>query len=430
MKPALHFFSLALAAASATAATDADFFGVCEHLTSLHSIVKPYDDRNGILDLCARDGVKWVRTDFHWSTAEPSRGTWNWTRFDNVMDSADARGVKILPILGYGSAYGGHNGDNNRYVGSDEMDGWCAYVSNVVTRYRGRISAVEVWNEPNLRLFWSGTTNQYVALLQRTYTAVKSIDPGITVVLGGIAGIDNMYLDGLYKLGAKDYFDVVSFHPYCYPNAPDDEWPNEWWYVSREKVYDNWLHTEYHYEYTYYGQLVGRITQMRNQMSENGDGSKPIWLTEIGWPTAGEGCVTEAQQAAYATNAMAIAKANGVEKFFLYEFAAMEQDPSDRESHFGVVHSDYSFKPAWNAVRDYIYKETHGGSADPYAAYTYLAWATTARHPPPSTRRGTGRTVPRRPPPRTTLSISATSTRRRSTRRRRPTPPPPSRGAR
>ena len=107
-------------------------------------------------------------------------------------------------------------------------------------------------------------------------------------------------------------------------------------------------------------------------MSANGDGSKPIWITELGWPSGGgSSAVSEAQQASYLTNAAAIAFANGVEKFFAYELKAPETDSSDVESYFGILHSDFTFKPVYLAYRDAIVR-TESGAADPYANAVFL----------------------------------------------------------
>lgn len=358
-------FCIALAVASATASTDPGFFGVCEHFAD------QTDVKNNCARLMARmshDGVKWTRADFRWRWIEPTQGTWSWAHTDAVMDKAWERGVNVLPILCYGSWYTG----NRTYVPSADMDLWTNYVTKVVQRYTtrhpGQLTAVEVWNEPDITSFWTGTAAEYATLLQRTYSAVKAVAPSVTVVLGGLTSGNWSYLSTLYGAGIKNYCDVIAFHPYCQPNAPDADLVDKDYYRSRS---GNWLTG---YSYTYYGQLEYRIRRFRDVMSENGDGSKPIWLTEMGWPTSGKNSVSEADQGAHLTRAMEIARDNGVEKFFVYELVAEEYD-SDCERHFGVLHNEaagYQPKSAWGAVRDYIYGETHGGATDPYANHVFL----------------------------------------------------------
>ncbi|MDO4558813.1 MAG: hypothetical protein Q4C47_07600, partial [Planctomycetia bacterium] len=56
-------------------------------------------------------------------------------------------------------------------------------------------------------------------------------------------------------------------------------------------------------------------------------------------------------QAVYLPQAILLARAAGVEKYFWYEFQSMERDDSDKEHHFGIVHRDLTPKPAWWAYR-------------------------------------------------------------------------------
>ena len=359
LSPLVTAVALALAL-PAQAAIDADFFGVCEHFVNQTDVRDP---RNRLMTLMARDGVGWVRADFPWSMIEPTQGNWNWANTDAVMSTAAERGVKVLPILCYGCFYTGHDAVGSRLVPAGELDAWSTYVSNVVTRYRGQLTAVEVWNEQDIATFWNGTVAEYVAVLQRAYTTVKAIDPNITVVLGGLTSRATDFLDSLYSAGAKNYFDVMAFHPYIQPHSPGETW---------ETGGVLGIGTTKH-------SFSRRIDAMRSVMSDYGDGSKPIWLTEMGWQTDGDNSVSEANQAIYTTNAMAIAKSKGVEKYFVYELADnpnASADDGGMERHFGLLNNpvgNFTFKPAWGAVRDYIYKETHNGASDPYGSHVYLA---------------------------------------------------------
>ena len=344
---------------AAAAAADNGAFGICEHVTRSAGANGEYENRGRVFDRCAAAGIGWLRCDIDWQYHCTTNGTMWWQVLDSTFASAESHGVQFLPILtGY-----------NRVTEAqayEDLDGWSEFVRQFVTRYKDRISAVEIWNEPDHPSFWSGTAAQYAALLQRTYATVKAVDPSIKVVLGGLTSGNWDYLSTLYGEGIKNACDVIAFHPYCQPKAPDADYEDKNYYRSRS---GNWLTG---YSYTYYGQLEYRIRRFRDVMSENGDGSKPIWITEMGWPTGGnDSSVTEAQQASYITSAATIAFANGVEKFFAYELKAPETDSSDPESFFGILHADYSFKPAYLSYRDAIVR-TESGAADPYANAVFL----------------------------------------------------------
>jgi len=87
-----------------------------------------------------------------------------------------------------------------------------------------------------------------------------AVDPQLQVLLGGLAGVDINYLDTLYVYGAGANFDVLNVHPYRYPGDPE--------FVSGGRP-----------------PLVDQIELLRETMERNGDTQKPIWFTEIGWPT-------------------------------------------------------------------------------------------------------------------------------------------------
>ncbi|MFC4117620.1 GH39 family glycosyl hydrolase [Nonomuraea zeae] len=80
--------------------------------------------------------------------------------------------------------------------------------------------AFEVWNEPNLAVFWSGTPEEYFLLYDVTAAAVKNVHPDLRV--GGPASAANGWveelLDHVAESGAA--LDFVSTH--TYGNAPLD----------------------------------------------------------------------------------------------------------------------------------------------------------------------------------------------------------------
>ena len=63
------------------------------------------------------------------------------------------------------------------------------------------------------------------------------------------------------------------------------------------------------------------------------------------------GGVSEAQQADYILRALPVAAKHGVERFIIYALRNSEKDPHNREDHFGIVHADFSPKPAFLMLR-------------------------------------------------------------------------------
>jgi len=72
---------------------------------------------------------------------------------------------------------------------------------------------------------------------------------------------------------------------------------------------------------------------------------------------------TEAEQAKLLPRALLIALHFGVVRTFWYEFQAPEVDDLDQESHFGIVHSDLSPKPAYLAYKTLTAQRPAGSAA-------------------------------------------------------------------
>jgi xylan 1,4-beta-xylosidase len=109
-----------------------------------------------------------------------------------------------------------------------DWDRWAGLIrdlaGHLIDRY-GRVEVVgrwsfEVWNEPNLEVFWSGTPQEYFRLYEVTARAIRSVDKDLRV--GGpasaAAGWTGEFLAHLAASGAPA--DFLSTH--TYGNAPLD----------------------------------------------------------------------------------------------------------------------------------------------------------------------------------------------------------------
>ncbi|KQY46971.1 xylan 1,4-beta-xylosidase [Cellulomonas sp. Root137] len=109
-----------------------------------------------------------------------------------------------------------------------DWDRWGALITDLVghliQRYgldevRDRWS-FEVWNEPNLEVFWSGTREEFWRLYDVTVNAVRAVDDRL--VVGGPSTAAAGWVDGLLEhvAGSGAPVDFVSTH--TYGNAPLD----------------------------------------------------------------------------------------------------------------------------------------------------------------------------------------------------------------
>ncbi len=109
-----------------------------------------------------------------------------------------------------------------------DWDRWADLVRDLVRQLIGRYGraevldnwSFEVWNEPNLEVFWSGTPEEYFRLYDVTARAIRSVHPGLRI--GGPAsaasGWIEEFLAHLDASGAP--LDFLSTH--TYGNSPLD----------------------------------------------------------------------------------------------------------------------------------------------------------------------------------------------------------------
>ena len=95
-----------------------------------------------------------------------------------------------------------------------------AFVRHLLSRY-GRDEVVswlfEVWNEPNLQVFWAGTEADYLALYDASAAAVKAVDPALRV--GGPSTSAVGWVDDLLEHARQSGVpvDFVTTHTYGAP---------------------------------------------------------------------------------------------------------------------------------------------------------------------------------------------------------------------
>ena len=110
----------------------------------------------------------------------------DWTKLDGAVATAQNNGVNdILMVLAGTPAWatddpaaGGTAGVLPGAAGMPkDLADWDDWVRQVVTRYKGRITAYQPWNEANLTTFSTGTPKEMAELTKRAYDIIKSIDP-------------------------------------------------------------------------------------------------------------------------------------------------------------------------------------------------------------------------------------------------------------
>jgi hypothetical protein len=219
-----------------------------------------------------------------WPELEPNQGQWQFARLDRFVELAQQHGTSLLLPLGMSPewARGPYQGNN---AAPQSLDAWRTYVRTVVSRYKRRIQAYEIWNEPNLKDFWTGTTDQMVTLTKEASQIIHAVDPNAIVVSpSATADFGIPWFEEFLKKGGGQFVDVIGYHLYV-AKLPEE--------------------------------LVPLIQRVRQVISENGLADKPLWNTESGWIAASRPDSEEVAGGLLA-RAYILAWATGVQRFYWY----------------------------------------------------------------------------------------------------------------
>ena len=278
---------------------------------------------------------RWVRLNVEWNATETSPDTydsWMLSHYDRGIAVARAAGQKVLMLVSQSPSWA--SGSSNKQSPPQNPADYADFLRFLATRWAGKVDAWEVWNEPNIDRFWPTGPDpaKYTALLKAAYPVIKSADPNAKVVFAGPSTNDYKFIEDAYAAGAKDYFDVMGTHPYSC-NGPES--------VAQK---DGRIS-----QFSYLG-----YREIRKSMLARGD-DKPIWFTEFGWSTSTQQCgVSEATQADYLTKAFKLAAQDPyVQVAFWYNFRnnSWSHDADDIESRYGLLRTDYSHKPSYDAFK-------------------------------------------------------------------------------
>lgn len=274
-------------------------------------------------------GVAFVRMDFLWQDIEPRRGSFDFDRYDKIVDTLRARGIQILGLLEYNPDWRGTD-----WNAAPDREAYALYVRAVVAHFKDRVKYWEIWNEPDSSFYWQpqDSMKSYTALLKTAYPAVKEADPTAVVVLGGLAQQHSINLKRIYANGGGDSFDVVNIHPFVDPKLPNA-----------------------------IAMVNGVYKGVYKVMQANNDAAKPIWFTELGAPGNDDAGAkgwwlgknpTEAEQAAWVTKIYTeCPKWPGVQKVFWAFFRDTPDHFKNGVDHFGLIHENFSKKPAFDAYK-------------------------------------------------------------------------------
>lgn len=269
----------------------------------------PESDRAVLDGLKQVRGLHWVREEISLSEVAPRPDVRDFKKYDAAFDTLRAHDLYPLILIS----------DPPAWIRSDLENQLPGVALEVVKRYHRCCSRhYQILNEVNTARFWGGPPDPaaYARALQKVYRVVKKEFPEVTIVAAGLATSDVLYLKDFADAGGLKGADAIAVHPYTFP-VPFVGW-------------DELALTDF--------QALA--------------GATPVWVTEIGWPTAdhAEG-VTESEQAAYLLHSIPALQVHGVERVFWYDYRDDGADSKAVESNFGLIRRDNSPKLA---VRPFV----------------------------------------------------------------------------
>jgi hypothetical protein len=126
-----------------------------------------------------------------WSQVEKKRGVFDWTSLDTAVATAQKNGVNdILMVLAGTPSWATSDPSSGGLAGVEpggagapkDLAYWDEWVTAVATRYKGKITSYQPWNEANLSTFSTMTPSQMADLTKHTYDIVKKIDPAAMII--------------------------------------------------------------------------------------------------------------------------------------------------------------------------------------------------------------------------------------------------------
>jgi len=280
-------------------------------------------------------GADWLLATFYWRLIEPAENEWNYEYYDKYVDISKEAGKKIIGVLGY-SAPWIFNSEEEwiRYVPPDKMHHYANYARNTAERYRGKVDAWCIWNEPNFH-FWKGTRKEFGELTRQAVNAIREADPDVIILGGGyirgIFGPPKAHMRSLFKSGGMEKADGIAFHPYELNPS--------------------------------------RVLKMYKSFAKYSDkfgfGDR-VWVTEIGYPTGGLSptSVSEEKFPAYVISTFVNLAAEGAQRILWYQlFDPVVRSERNSEHFFGLARSidDFTSKgsEAFRLCAVYLSGTTH-----------------------------------------------------------------------
>jgi polysaccharide biosynthesis protein PslG len=241
--------------------------GLCEDYPEWNTTHAKIDND---MEVLKKSGINILRIAFQWGAIESEKGKFDFLFWDYFVETAHKYGITLIPYICYTPRWNS-TGDSTNYWNHAPKDyeEFGKIVTALVNRYKKYIHSWELWNEPDIKEFFSGDAEDLGRLVKIGSDAVRKADPTALVVLAGLAHHTNFTLQLFRDYGISKYVDVVNCHDY------DETW-------SGEPIES----------------ITGYINTLSDIIKKYGDGQS-LWTAEVGYSNFRRGAYVSASYNAY-----------------------------------------------------------------------------------------------------------------------------------
>jgi hypothetical protein len=218
------------------------------------------------------------------------------------------------------------NGGRHQSLPPADLQIWDDFVRAIVRHAKGRISAWELWNEPNDPHFWNDNLETIVEMAQRACRIIKSEQPDAIVLTPSPTwsrGSPSQWFEQYFAAGGGKFADIIAFHGYVGPQPEG---------------------------------LTGELERIRAAAQDHGV-NKPIWDTESSWGIDAH-LPDAANRAAFLARSYILHVSQGVHRFYWYAWDGSDGGQTPPNQSWGTLWSsrepDTSQARAYRTVRKWL----------------------------------------------------------------------------
>lgn len=296
------------------------------------------------LEFLKKHDVKFMRISFGWDAIESKPNEYDWLFWDDFVKMAvEEYQITLVPYICYTPQWISKGKTDTLYFWNypaEDFQQFGKFMEKIVSRYKNYIKTWELWNEPDIWIYWQGSTEEFAEFVKVGSGAVRKADPEAKVVLGGIA-YKPEFIQDLFKYhDVSRHVDIVNIHNYF----------ETWHRHPVESIMD----------------YVNEVYDVVWRFGDN----QPIWMAEVGYSTFRKGSEVSTSYSAYydyehtpeyqavdlikrMTLVMATDKLSAVTWYELKDLPPSEDVIGDNNNNrfLGVAYADHTPKPAAKALQ-------------------------------------------------------------------------------